>query len=49
MDLLKIISILREHNDTGKPVLRITGEGACHATDLLKELLDGCEVIVYVA
>lgn len=42
MDLLKIISILREHNDTGKPVLRITG-GKCLEKDLLRELLDGCE------
>ena len=48
MDLLKIISILREHNDTDKPVLRITG-GKCLEKDLLRELLDGCEVIVYVA
>ena len=48
MDLLKTISILSEHNDTGKPVLRITG-GKCLEKDSLRDLLDGCEVIVYVA
>ena len=48
MDLLKTISILSEHNDTGKPVLRITG-GKCLEKDPLRELLGGCEVIVYVA
>ena len=45
MTFRKAIEILREHNTTGKPVLRITSN-RWYEQQLLTILLDGCEQLL---
>lgn len=45
LTIQQVIEILRQHNDTGKPVLKITN-GKHLEKDLLERLLDTCEQLL---